>query len=62
MFAARSDAIELAAKPDKFTKDTKWEDWNPSLLNYFRTIPGWDGVPLKYIVRDNELPDTTPNV
>ena len=62
MFVARSDAIELAAKPDKLTKDTKWEDWDPSFLNFFCAITGQDGVPIKYIVRDNDLPDITPNV
>ena len=62
IFVARSDDIALAAKPDKFTKDTKWEDWAPSFLNYLCAIPGQAGVPLKKIVRDNELPDATPNV
>ena len=62
MFVARSDDIALAAKPDKLTKDKKWEDWAAYFLNYLRAIPGRDGVPLKYIVRDNKLPDTTPNV
>ena len=62
MFVARSDAIASAAKPEKLTKDTKWEDWAPSLLNYLCAIPGRDGVPIKYIVRNNELPDATPNV
>ena len=61
-FVARSDDIALAAKPDKFTKDTKQEDWAPSFLNYLCAIPGQAGVPLKKIVRDNELPDATLNV
>ena len=26
-----------------------------------RAIPGRDGVPLKYIIRENDLPDHTPN-
>ena len=43
------------------TKYTKWEDWDPSFLNYLCAIPGLDGVPLKYIKQDNELPDVTPN-
>ena len=59
IFVARSDAIALAAKHDKLTKDTKWEDWVPSFLNYLRTIPVRDDVPLKYTVRANELPDPT---
>ena len=47
IFIACSDAIASAAKPDKLTKDTKWEDWAPSFLNYLRAIPGRDGVPFK---------------
>ena len=62
MFVACSDAIALAAKPEKLTKDTKWEDCAPYFLNYLREITGRDGAPLKYIVRANELPDPTPNV
>ena len=62
MLIACSDAITSAAKPDKLTKDTKWEDWTPSFLKYLRAIPGRYGVPFKYIVRDNELPDATLNV
>ena len=40
-----------AAKPEKFEKETKWNDWAPTFLNYLRSIPGRDGVPLKYICR-----------
>ena len=62
MFVAQSNAIASAAKPDKLTKDTKLEDWAPSFLNYLRAITGRYGVPFRYIVRDNKLPDATPNV
>ena len=62
MFVAQSDAIALAAKPDKLTKDTKWEGQAPYFLIYLCAIPVRDGFPLKYIVHDNELPDVTPNV
>ena len=55
MFVARSDAIALAAKANKSTKDTKWEYWSPYFLDYLRAIPGRDVLPLKYIVRANEL-------
>jgi hypothetical protein len=50
-----------AAKPAKFTSETKWADWAPSFMNYLRTIPGRDGVPLKYACRDSEMSDRTPN-
>ena len=61
IFVAGSDAIASAAKLDKLTKDTKWKDLAPSFFNCLRAIPGRDGVPLKDIVRENELPDPTPN-
>jgi len=60
-FVKKSSTLADAAKPTKFTIDTKWEDWCPTLLNYLRTIPGRDGVPLSYICHDNEVPDPTPN-
>ena len=45
------------ANPEKFTARVKWEDWDPAFLNFLRVIPGRDGVPLKYICRDNEVAD-----
>jgi hypothetical protein len=40
----------------------KWADWAPTFLNYYlRTMPGQDGVPLKYVCRLNEAPDPNPN-
>jgi hypothetical protein len=60
-FIKDSSTISDAAKPKQFTDDTKWEDWVPTFLNYLRLIPGRDGVPLKYICREQEAPDPTPN-
>ena len=52
-----SRTLAEAAKPEKFKEaSTKWEDWKPTFLNYLRSIPGRDGVPLKYICRDNDEP------
>ncbi len=36
---------------------TKWEDWKPTFLNYLRSIPGRDGIPLKYVCRENDEAD-----
>ena len=44
----------------RLTKQIKWEDWAPTLINYAREIPGRDGVPLKYIISSNDLPDLIP--
>jgi hypothetical protein len=60
LYMIRYEAISAAAKPERLTKDTKWEEWAPSFLNYLRTIPGRDGVPLLYITREQEAPDPTP--
>ena len=61
LFISKSDTISKAAKPVRITKQVKWEDWVPTFINYVRAIPGRDGVPLKYIIRENNLPDLTPN-
>ena len=60
-FVSKSSTLSDAAKPVVFGKDVKWVDWAPSFLNYLRTIPGRDGVPLKYICRKSDTPIPTPN-
>jgi hypothetical protein len=60
-FVKKSKNLSDAAKPEKFKTETKWTDWVPSFLNYLRTIPGRDGIPLRYICWENEAPDPTPN-
>jgi hypothetical protein len=49
--------LSEAAKPEKFKELTKWEDWKPTFLNYLRSIPGRDGVPLKFICRAKDEAD-----
>ena len=51
-----------AVRPRDFTKDIKWADWAPTFQNYLRAIPGRTGVPLSYVIRENDLPDPTPNL
>ena len=60
MYIERHETIATAAKPEKLTKDIRWDDWYPSFLNYLRTIPGRKGIPLQYVVRDNEMPTNKP--
>ena len=55
-FVNDSKTLADAAKPDKFKDSAKWEDWKPTFLNYLRSIPGRDGVPLKYVCRDDTEP------
>jgi hypothetical protein len=34
-----------------------WLVWSRSLTNYLSTILGQDGVPLSYVIRENDEPD-----
>ena len=56
-FLTDAKTLSEAAKPDKFKESTKWEDWKPTFLNYLRSMPGRDGVPLKYVCRDKDEAD-----
>ena len=60
LFVSKSDTISKALNPVRLTKQVKWEDWSPTFINYVREIPGREGVPLEYIIRENDLPDITP--
>ena len=51
------DMISKAADPGKLKDERKWPEWYPAFVNYLSTIPGDYGVPLSYIVHDNEAPD-----
>ena len=52
---------KTAKEPKDFTNDMKWDDWIVTFIDYLSQLPGRNGVPLKYVVRDNDLPDPTPN-
>ena len=51
------DTISKAADPGKFKDEKKWPDWEPAFVNYLSTIPGVRGVPLSYVIRENDAPD-----
>ena len=52
-----------AAERDTFTKETKWEDWHPTVSNYFSMIPRNNWVHLSHVLRENNAPDPSfPNV
>ena len=55
--ADQADTVSKAADPGKFKDERKWPDWEPAFVNYLSTIPGVNGVPLSYVVRENEQPD-----
>ena len=55
-YVEKSKTITEAAKPIKFKETMKWDDWNPTFLNFLKAIPGRNGVPLSYICRENDHP------
>lgn len=43
------------ANPTDLKDKTEWNDWKPTFENFLRAIPGRNGIPLLYLIRDNEL-------
>jgi hypothetical protein len=41
------------ATPSQFTDKIKWIGWVPTFKNFLRSIPGHNGVPLIYVIRDD---------
>jgi hypothetical protein len=50
----QADTVSKAADPGKLKDERKWPEWEPAFINYLSTIPGVNGVPLSYVVRDKE--------
>lgn len=57
LFVTSAEMNSKAAKPRNFDSKSKWEEWNPTFRNYLRQIPGRNGVPLSYVIRENEQPN-----
>lgn len=53
----QSDTVSKAADPGKFKDERKWPEWEPAFANYLSTIPGVNGIPLSYVIRETEEPD-----
>jgi hypothetical protein len=51
------DSLIKSSDPGKLKKNKEWPPWSRSLKNYLSTILGQDGVPLSYVIRENEDPD-----
>ena len=50
----RASDKATTAKPKQFIETMKWLDWKTLFINFLRTQPGRNGVPLSYIVRENQ--------
>ena len=53
----QADTVSKAADPGKFKDERKWPECEPAFMNYLLTIPGVNGVPLSYVVREKEVAD-----
>ena len=45
-----------AANPGKFKDEQKWPEWEKAFVHYLSVIPGVNGIPLSYVVWDEENP------
>ena len=61
LWTSKSSDKAKTSRPKQFTDKVKWIDWKDSFVNFLRTQPGRNGVPLSYIVSDNEAPTVRTN-
>ena len=50
-YIKKSSTLSDTAKHEQFTDNMKWIDWYPTIINFFREIPGRNGLPLSYLCR-----------
>ena len=55
----QDDTISKASDPGKFMNDLTWPDWEVNFEKFLSTIPGFNGVPLSYVVRYQASPERT---
>lgn len=60
LYVKESAQLALDAKPEKFTNDDEWEDFDRKFQVYLQLIPGSNGVPLLYVVREDATPNPKP--
>jgi hypothetical protein len=55
--AEESDGLSKASDPGKLKRQKDWIAWSRGLRNYLSTMYGQDGVPLSYVIREDDAPD-----
>ncbi len=46
-----------AASPGSLESERKWKHWEEKFVNYCQTHLGANGIPLSYVIRENDAPD-----
>ena len=54
--ALQSLESDISCKSEKM-----WKEWEEKFLNYLRCLLGANGVPLVYVIRENDAPNHTTN-
>ena len=54
----QSDTSAKNASPGPLINERKWKEWETKFENYLSTMIGSNGVPLSYIIRENDNPPT----
>ena len=49
-----------AATPGPLESEKEWKQWEERFTNYAQAQLGSNGVPLSYVIRENDAPDTAP--
>ena len=58
--ASEGDTAQARAKeasPGKLKSEKDWDKWEPAFENQLSVLPGVSGVPLLYVIREEESPD-----
>jgi hypothetical protein len=56
--ALKSNDVPSESSPGPLEKESKWKEWEEKFVNYLRLHLGANGVPLSYVIRANDDPDT----
>ena len=55
-FIKQSKTVSAAGDPGKFDKGKQWFTWRDSFINYLSLKPGSSGIPLSYVIREDQEP------
>ena len=53
----QQDEKAKVASPGPLISESKWTDWEPKFINYLSSLLGMNGIPLSYVIRENDQPD-----